>query len=169
MLSKKSFEINSGTKKLNRKLQSTRKGTSPDQTVQGILNCPWVSPQMGSLASQPLAPSHFSDLRPMLGLAPLQPAPQSKGNESPLSGLLLTTRTSWLGRKPLGQPVFALSQSVQVGFLPAGVFFLCQLETTEHPGFGPGLWSCAQSLAHRLAHCLGIVKCLDRVSVPSAY
>lgn len=78
MLSKKSFEINPGTKKLNRKLQSTRKGTSPDQTVQGILNCPWVSPQMGSLTSQSLAPSHFSDLWPMLGLAPLSQRPGSR-------------------------------------------------------------------------------------------
>lgn len=95
---------------------------------------------------------------------PLQ-HPGQEGTQNLLSPRLsMTTGNPRLGRQRPGQFVFALSQSVQLSFLPAGVFFLCQLQTTERPGHGPGLWSCAQCLAF----CPGVVKCLHRESVPSA-
>lgn len=58
------------------------------------------------------------------------PRAHSQAGENPESlcpGLPMTTGNCSQGRQPPGQAVFALSQSVQLSFLPAGVFFLCQL------------------------------------------
>lgn len=62
------------------------------------------------------------------GFSPTATSPQAGENpESLCPGLPMTTGNCSQGRQPPGQAVFALSQSVQLSFLPAGVFFLCQL------------------------------------------
>lgn len=139
---------------------------SPEKTDLGFLLMKGFFPAgyTPALSSGPSRTGSWCTVHSLHSVPPHQHPSQEENQNLLYPGLSMTTGNSWLRRQRPGQLVFALSQSVQLSFLPAGVSFLCQLQPLSAPGMGPAsgavpsawpsAWTSAQKLSSVCTGCL---------------